>query len=130
MSALDQLALYLAAEGLGTAGRDILVNVEPADVEKGILLRQFGGGRIADYHGGGPRRLEFQGVFRASVYSEALRLAEQVIDALTLRQRQLGDTWFFGVDPMHEPIPFGREASGTYTFVVNFAANWREMEEL
>ncbi len=130
MSALDEIALHLDSLGLGKAGRTLFVNVEPADVERGILLRQFGGRRNPDYHGKGPRHLKFQGVFRSNTYADTLRLAEQVSTALTLRQRQLGGTWFYGIDPLEEPIPFGREASGTYTFVVNFAADWREMEEL
>lgn len=125
MSALDDLLSELQTNGLGTVGTDLFINVEPSNVAQGIMLRQTGG-MYDPYLGCNARGLEFQAVIRDPEYPDGLSKAETVMETLNLDQVTIGGSFFFWVRPMHEPIPFGREASGTETFVLNFEARWRQ----
>lgn len=124
MAALADLAQHLEDEGVGTIGSTILVDMMPRNVTEGVVLRQTGG--PIDPYLLTMRRTTFQAVIRAASYPSAETKAETVKTTLEgVRQSELGSTFFYGVYPTSEPIPFGREQAGVETFVVNFEAVWR-----
>lgn len=110
----------------GTTGVDLFIDTKPESVGNAVLLRQTGGYRDP-YFQGCLRELTFQVVVQNEDYATGLAKAEAISEALTIRQETIGNAYFYRVDPLHEPMPFGRESSGVETFVVNCEANWREV---
>ena len=121
---LANIALHLEQQSLGTRGTDIFIDMMGAELSTGITLRQWGGNWDENYNGL-IREAVFQAVIRGAHYAAAQEKMEAVLPALTIRQRTIGTAYYYFVHPMQDPIPFGREAAGVTTFVVNCITKYR-----
>ncbi|KAA0573363.1 minor capsid protein [Azospirillum sp. Sh1] len=108
---------------LGVEGTSLFIGLAPSDAQSASIFVQQGGER-RDY-APGLRRLSFQVFTRDPDIQAAEARASGIADVLTLRAAAVGPYHVYECNPRHEPLFLGREDSGLYTFVINYAANWR-----
>lgn len=122
---IENIAQYLADQGLGTIGVTINVRSSPAESVEGILLVPTGGDWDAELTG--LRKMKFQVVVRGGDYASTMTLAENTAFALVIRQKSVGTAWIYESNPREEPTPFGRDASGMQMVLFNASATWRQL---
>ncbi|MCK1543422.1 hypothetical protein IVB12_16010 [Bradyrhizobium sp. 179] len=84
---LEILAQLLQDAGLGTIGTDIYVHSMPADVRKGILLRDPLAGTKVDPGLPGYYRSRLQAIVRAPAHAEGKTLSDAVAKKLEMGKR-------------------------------------------
>jgi hypothetical protein len=120
---LHALLKHVEAEGLGTEGVSLFLGRAPQDTVTGSVFLPRGGTR-RDY-AQGLRRLSFQVRTRDPDYLAGEAGALAIADALTLRAVPAGNCLVISCLPQHEPLMPHDEAASTFTFIVNYRADWR-----
>lgn len=120
---LHALLKHVEAEGLGTEGGSLFLGRAPQDTVTGSVFLPRGGTR-RDY-AQGLRRLSFQVRTRDPDYLAGEAGALAIADALTLRAAPVGTCLVISCLPQHEPLMPHDETASTFTFIVNYRADWR-----
>ena len=114
---LNEVAMYLQAQGLGTVGQNIFVLEMPASCNAGILLMDTYSGSRIDHELPGWRDTGFRLVIRHPDYQAGETLAEQASAALTLqRDVQMGPILVRRMLPYNDPKPYRRSEAGVWEF--------------
>lgn len=114
---LTEVAVYLAAEGLGVIGQSLFVGEMPATCTRGILLMDTYSGSRIDHELPGWRDTGFRVVIRHDNYEAGEALAEQVSAKLTLQRNvQMGSILVRMMLPYNDPKPYRRSESGVWEF--------------
>jgi hypothetical protein len=104
---LETIAEMLENASVGVAGSDIFINMIPAEVTTGILLRQYFTGTKIDHELPGMRKTSFFVIARSPDYLTAKGLAESAVAALHLRyETEVGTTHFKYMRPRTEPFVY------------------------
>jgi hypothetical protein len=119
---LDSVAEYLAAQGLGVIGTSLFMHSMPEKVKQGVLLLSGLGGTKIDPYLPGFYRAKFQVIVRHQDHQQGVALADQVKDALTLRQVQMTGAKFHFIQPIHEPVVFPVSKGDNLEISINFDA--------
>lgn len=121
---LEDIAGYLAAEGLGTLGTDLFLGLLPDQPDSCVALYAYPGRPPAWEHDGPQPALRYprlQVLTRDPSYVAAESLARDASAALcALVNRPLGATTYGRVTPLQEPFPLERDASGRVLFTCNY----------
>lgn len=120
---LHALLKHVEAEGLGTEGGSLFLGRAPQDTATGSVFLPRGGTR-RDY-AQGLRRLSFQVRTQDPDYLAGEARALAIADALTLRAASAGGCFVISCLPQHEPLMPHDETASTFTFIVNYRADWR-----
>jgi len=123
---LMPLANLIESAGLGVKGDTLFLNMLPAEVESGILLRSPLQGTPIDYELPGYYRSEFRLIVRGRDYVAADTLIGNVVTTLTLTN-QTADTMRFNFcRPKTKPVSFPLSDGNLYEFAVDFEASFTE----
>lgn len=119
---LDELATYLAANGVGTVETDIFEGLMPDSPEAPdavVALFEYPGGPPTAVNTVEPRAIQVR--TRALTYDAAKDKAELVYGLLhSMHERQLSGTRFLLVLAKQAPFSLGRDARQRHEFAVNF----------
>ena len=136
---LDELANHLQAQSVGTAGTDIFVNKQPADVDNCVCLFGLPGNTLTSSRDvPGLIFPRFQAIIRNTDYNDAADKFQAVRTAL---HGLIGQILPAGVDVDTEPYirvlrchaeqeggPIGEDDKGRAEFSINFAAEYHHYE--
>ena len=104
---LMPLIHHLQAQGLGTPGTDLFVNMMPAECEKGTLLRNPLTGTAISYYLPGYYKTRVQVIVRSHDYEEGNDLIKRVVAAMTISTpTQVDDMWVRYLRPATKPVSF------------------------
>lgn len=103
---LIPLAERLQAMGFGAMGDFVFINMIPVDAPSGVLLRNHLSGTLIDYELPGYYRTGFRLIVRSKTYQEGESLIERAIEALTVRNAQIGDLRVVHLRPSTEPVVY------------------------
>ena len=136
---LDEIADYLQNQSIGTAGTDIFVNKQPADVDNCVTLLGITGLNLADQRD--VKELQFprfQVITRNTDYNDASDTHEAVRTALHNLIQQIlpvgvdvNTTAYIRVMRCHaeqEGGPIGEDKKGRSEFSVNFLAEFHHYD--
>jgi hypothetical protein len=117
---LMPLANLLQDEGVGVQGETLFVNMLPISTEFGTLLRSPLTGTKINHELPGFFQADFQVVVRApaSQYAAGEALIEQVVQALTMNERQVENQFFNYCRPRTEPAVFPLSKGNLLEFAV------------
>lgn len=114
---LNEVAMYLQVQHLGTVGRNIFVLEMPLSCNAGILLMDTYSGSRIDHELPGWRDTGFRLVVRHPDYSAGETLAERASAALTLqRDVQMGSILVRRMLPYNDPKAYRRSEAGVWEF--------------
>ena len=125
MALLDDVGVYLAAQGVGTQGTDIFIGKMPDTPDTCIGLFEYGG-QEGDYTMGATvsarmERPNFQAVVRAAGYSAARTKVQSVYTTLdAVAEQDLSSKRYHRISAKAPPIYLGRDKSNRPQFSCNF----------
>ncbi|CAB4122125.1 hypothetical protein UFOVP26_84 [uncultured Caudovirales phage] len=116
------IAQVIEEAGIAKAGTDLFLNLFPAEVETGILLRSPLTGTKIDYELPEYRKASFQAVIRthAQKYAIGDTMARAVFGVLTFEDIQLDTIYVKYIRPRHEPVSFRGSPGNNVEFSINF----------
>lgn len=116
------IAQVVEDAGIAKAGTNLFLNLFPAEVETGVLLRSPLTGTRIDYELPEYRKSSFQVIVRthAHKYSTGEAMAKAIFDALTFEETQLNSIFIKYVRPKHEPVSFRGSPGNNVEFSINF----------
>jgi hypothetical protein len=132
---LELLAQVIQDAGIGTIGEDIYVHNMPADVTRGIMLRNPLAGTNIDNGLPGYFRDRLQAIVRATSHADGDVLAKQVTKALKMERKRL----FLDTDgklllqinyllPAQLPIVYPWTPANVLEWSINFITSYVEPE--
>lgn len=110
----------LESAGVGTPAQTLFVNMLPADVNKGLLLRSPLAGTPINHEIPGYFKAKFQLIARARHDEEGMDLINQATQALTLYETQLGPMYVKYMRPSTLPAVFPLSKGNLLEFNVYF----------
>lgn len=114
------IAQKLEADGLGVLAETIYVNTIPVESPQGILLRGKLQGTKIDHELPGYYKTQFQLIVRAATYTVGETLIKQVIQALTVNDRQVGSIFVRYMRPVTKPVVFPLSKGNLLEFAADF----------
>lgn len=123
---LLELAEFLEAQELdlrvtGTM-KNLFLTHMPAQVTRGVLLRENAPGPMVDHEIPRYYRASFQVVVRHDDYPKGRKMAEDISAALTMHEVTIGSMLFHYSRPRHLPFVFPASQGDLLEFSVNFDA--------
>lgn len=119
---LVNIADKLEGLGLGVQGVSVFINHFPAQATPGILLRERLVGAQINHDLPGYIKFSFQAIVRASNYSTAELLANQVALGLKIQNQTMG-TWKVNyIRPQSIPVPFRLSIGEIIEYNIDFDA--------
>ena len=121
---LDELATYLAAQGIGTQGVDLFNGVLPDSPPDAVALFEYGG--VAPVHalGGGQAKYErprVQVVARATTYSAARSKIETIYKLLqAVSNASLSSVRYLSIEAVQSPFLLTRDENARVVLACNF----------
>lgn len=119
---LAPIAQVIEDAGLAKGGTDMFLNIFPAEVETGVLLRSPLVGTKIDYELPDYRKSSFQIIVRthAQNYLSGLTLANDISNALLFDETALDAMYIKYIRPRHEPVSYRTTPGNNIEFSVNF----------
>jgi len=122
---LSEIALYLEMQGVAVRGQNVWAGEIPVNAPSdiAIALYETGGGPPLFVHNQNQRRVESAGVqaiVRATDYEVGRAKAEEIVRALTFRDRILSGVRYLSMVPVQSPIDIGRDGNERHRLSVNF----------
>ena len=114
------IANKLEAEGLGTQGTTLFINMLPVDAKEGILLRSPLAGTAIDAELPGHYRSHFSVIVRTLDYEAGLALMQDCMVSLTAYEIYLDDIFVKYVRPATLPVTFPVSVGNFYEIKVEF----------
>jgi hypothetical protein len=117
---LDELAGYIAAQGLGTLGTSLFLGRLPPTPDSVIALRESGGPPPINTFDASYERPSLQVLVRGSAYTSARLQAERLYQALTtVANTAISGVWYIHVTPDGPPTLLEHDESGRPILVFN-----------
>lgn len=121
---LDEIASYLASQGVGTEGVDLFKSLMPDEPSNCVALYDYGGSPPAMTLGAGAAQWEeprIQVVARATTYSAARTKIGDVFTVLhSLLNTTLSGTLYISIEAVQSPFLLDRDESGRVRCACNF----------
>lgn len=117
---LDELAGYIAAQGLGTLGTSLFLGRLPPTPDGVIVLRESGGPPPVTTFDASYERPTLQVLVRGGVYASTRLQAERLYQALTtVANTSINGVWYAYVTPDGPPTLLELDETGRPIFVFN-----------
>lgn len=119
---LEPIAEYLHSLGIATPGKDLFAYSAPSSApNNSVLLVSPLTGTDIDYELPCFRRTKFQVIVRGSDHVEGVKLAEKIMDALTLENSSvMPEISIKYMRPRHEPVVFPSSEGDLLEVSVNY----------
>jgi len=114
------IAQHIEDAGLGEQGKNLFINMIPAEAPIAILLRNPLQGTPIDYELPGFYRTKFKVIVRSSNYAAGDQLINDVCAVLTVVETQVGAMFVRYMRPVTMPVVFPLSKGNLLEFAVDF----------
>ena len=106
MNPLIPIAQYINDKGIATQEENLFINMMPAKVSNGVLLRNPINGTKIDHEIRGHYNTEFKVIIRTTSYENGESLMRDIFSILTISGKRIGNMMVKQCYPDNEPISY------------------------